>query len=289
MNALNDGGLNNQSTTLPINSEQATTYIIERTKQLVNKAIEIRGNDKPPFLPNEYAKLKGIKSIVKADLGKTSGLLLRFHDGPVIKVNQNQNLARQNFSCAHEIGHILFSELKLENYVSSIEHRTFNPQAKMKVRADARERLCDAAATELLMPENIFKKYLSQSVISIPFIEKLADIFKVSIQTAAWRIAELSSEPCIAIIWKLIPTTNIIKLSWKVRPNINNKKKVLYSPVHTKISSPSLLHKAFESNDCVKFYKDFKVGNTIKRILTEAKGYGRGENRYVVSLTFPER
>jgi len=285
MNTLNDGGLNNQVTKPPINSEQATTLIVELAKQLVNRVIEIRGNNKPPFLPVEYARLKGIKNIIKADLGKTSGLLLRFHDGPVIKINQNQSLTRQNFSCAHEIGHILFSELKLENYISGIEHRTFNPQAKMKVRADARERLCDAAATELLMPEAIYQKYLSSFGVTIHAVERLSDIFQVSLRAAVRRIAEVSIEPCIALVWQPLQKTNMLQLVQCTGP----ERKPIYSPVHTKIRYPSVLHKALEQNRQEKCYKSFKIGTGIKRLPMESKGFGRDEYRCVVSLAFLDR
>ena len=285
MNTLNDGGLKNQVTMPPINLEQATTLIIEHAKQLVNRVIESRGNNKPPFSPTEYAKLKGIKSIVRADLGKASGLLLRFHDGPVIKVNKNQNLARQNFSCAHEIGHILFSELRLEKYISSIEHRTFNPQAKMKVRADARERLCDAVATELLMPESIYQKYLSSFGVTIHAVERLSNIFQVSLRAAIRRIAEVSIEPCIALIWQPLLKTNILQLVQCNGP----ERKPIYSPVHTKVKYPSVLHKALEQNSQVKCYKSFKIGTEIKRLPMESKGFGRDEYRCVVSLAFTNR
>lgn len=278
----------NQLSPVSISSEQAFNSIIEQAKQMVGKVIEIRGNDKPPFPPEEAAKLLGIKSIVKANLGKASGLLLRFHDGPVIKVNQNHNLARQNFSCAHEIGHLLFSELKLENYIRGIEYRTFNPQAKVKVRSAVRERLCDAAATEFLMPESVFTKYLSGFGTSIHSIERMASIFHVSIRAAARRIAEVSIEPCIAIVWQPLLNNKLLRMALCEGPGINLTSKV-YVPVHTKVKYPSTLHKAFEQDSPVKCYKSFKVRKDIRRLPVESKGFGRGENRFVVSLAYPER
>ena len=152
MNYLNGDELTNQLTSVSLSMEQATSLIIERAKQLVNQLVEDRGHNKPPFLPEEFARLQGIKKIVKEDLGEQSAVLLRFHDGPMIKLNQKHNLARQNFSCAHEIGHTLLSELKLESCIEDIEFRTFNPQARAIARGKAKERLCHAAATELLMP-----------------------------------------------------------------------------------------------------------------------------------------
>ena len=102
-----------QSIIASLSLEEANNLIMNRARQFVNQLIDKRGNDRPPFLPEEYASLRGIKEIVREDLGKVSGMLLRFPDGYVIKVNNKHNLARQNFSCAHEIDHDLLRELKI--------------------------------------------------------------------------------------------------------------------------------------------------------------------------------
>lgn len=271
--------------------EQATGLIVERAKQLVIRLIEDRGHDKPPFLSAEFARLQGIERIVKADLGKASAILLKLHDGYVIRVNQNHNLARQNFSCAHEIGHTLFSELKLERYIKSIEFRTFNPQGEQKARAAERERLCDVAATELLMPESVFKKYLSGFGISVHSIERLANIFRVAIRATAWRIAEVSAEPCIALLWQpwLRNRSKGLRLAWSAGPGRKSSGKSSYMPLHTYVRPPSTLHKAYESGKSVKSFKLFKLDTGVKRCPMESKSFGRGETRYVVSLAFPDR
>ena len=219
------------------------------------------------------------------DLGKTSAVLLRFDDGYVIKVNENHHPVRQNFSCAHEIGHTLFSELKLERYTGNIEYRTFNPQARDETREKAKERLCDVAATELLMPELIFRKYLSGFGVSINSIERLANIFRVSIQTAAIRIAEVSTEPCIALLWQPWPRNKPkgLRLAW---PRRNSRGKGYYTPVHTYVRPPSTLHKAYQGDSPVKSFKLFRVDNAVKRLPMESKGFGHGETRYVISLAF---
>lgn len=288
---LTGDNLTSQVVSVPLNVEQATRLIVDRARQLVNQLVEEGGHDRPPFLAQEFARLVGIKQIVKADLSETSAVLLRFHDGYVIKVNEQHNLARQNFSCAHEIGHILFDELKLECHVRSIEFRTFNPQGQAEARARARERLCNVAATELLMPEPAFKEYLSVFNVSVDSIERLATIFKVAMRAAAWRIAELSTEPCIALLWKLDTRTKskALRLAWRVGPGRKDKGKTNYMPVHTLVRYPSKLHTAYEYDSPVKSLKLFQVDNDIKRCPMESKGFGRGETRCVISLAFPQR
>lgn len=267
--------------------EQATCLIVERAKELVAQLIEDRGHNKPPFLSQEFARLLGINKIVKADLGKTSAILLKLHDGYVIKVNQNHNLARQNFSCAHEIGHTLFSELKLERYIKSIEYRTanFNPQGQQKARAVARERLCDAAATELLMPQSVFRKYLSTFGLSVSSIEHLANVFKVSIQTTAIRIAEISVEPCLALLWQPWPKNKpkALRLAWCVGSGKSTM------PKHKLVRYPSKLFEAYETDNSTKSLRHFRIDNTVKRLPMESKGFSHGETRYVISLAFLNR
>lgn len=276
---------------MALNLEQSTSLIVERARKLVSQMVEQRGHGKPPFLSEEYAPLLGIKGIEKANLGEVSAILIKLHDGDVIRVNQNHNSARQNFSCAHEIGHALLSELNLEPCIDDIEFRTFNPQAHAIARARARERLCDAAATELLMPEIVFKKYLLALGASISSIESLANIFRVSIISTAIRIAELSAEPCITLLWRLRPGTNskTLWLAWRVGPGKKSKDKADYMPVHTLARHTSTLYKAYQEDRPVTSYKRFRLDAGEKRLPVESKGFGSDETRYVISLAFPNR
>ena len=287
----NSGSITNQIEQGSLNQEEAVSLIIDRARELVKRLVEERGHEQPPFLAEEFARLQGIKRIAKANLGETSATLLRSRDGYVIQVNGSHNLARQNFSCAHEIGHILFNELKLEQYLKNIEYRTFNPQACAGVRAAARERLCDAAAKELLMPDFIFGKYLSGYGLSVHSIELLANIFKVSIQAVAIRIAEVSVGPCLALVWRpsLKTGSNGFRLAWCVGPGEKSLAKGYYVPLQTNVRPPSALHKAYNGNGIIKSFKDFKIGDNRTRLPMESKGFGRNEKRYVISLAFLNR
>jgi hypothetical protein len=272
-----------QVTPVSLDLEQATSLIVERARQLVNQLVEQRGHGRPPFLSKEYAPLLGIKRIEKANLGEVSAILIKLHDGDVIRVNQNHNLARQNFSCAHEIGHALLSELNLEPCVEEVEFRTFNPQAHRIARTKARERLCDAAATELLMPKVVFKKYLSGFGISIKSLEWLSNIFKVSISSTAIRIAEVSTEPCIALLWRprLGTKSKVLRLAWHIGPGNRSRTKDKYVPKHNLARHTSTLYKAYQHDSPIKCRKDFIFDAGIKHILIESKGF--------ISLAFPDR
>ncbi len=269
---------------MPFDMTYATTLITKRANELVNRLISCRGHDEPPFLPEEFARFLGIAEVNKAELGDSSAILLRFHDRTVIRVNSNHHPTRQNFSCAHEIGHILFSELKLEKCIKNIEYRTFNPQAILRNRARATERLCDIVATELLMPKQIFGKHLSTFGLSVDSIEPLSHEFRTSIPATAYRIAEVSEEPCLVLIWKPWPPTKPKGLKCAGPRSVSKP-----YPLNDNVRNPSSLHTAFESSTSVKSSRKFIIGNTKKTLPMESKGFGRGANKYVVSLVFLSR
>lgn len=268
--------------------EEAASLVAERSKELVNELIEQRGHGRPPFLPAEYARLVGIRRIEKANLGDVSAILIRSRDGHVIRVNRNHNWARQNFSCAHEIGHVLLARLRIEPSIDDLEFRTFNPQARQIARAKAKERLCDAAATELLMPEAVFSERLSSLGICIKSLERLAHMFRVSLSSAALRVVEVSTEPCIALLWRPRPRIkpNSLQLAWCVGPRAGFHNRGKYVPKHAFAKRSSALYRAYQygCDDSVRSYKLFGRGADTKRISIESKGFGTGEMRYVISL-----
>jgi hypothetical protein len=185
----------------------------------------------------------------------------------------------------------LVSELGLESRLENVEFRTFDPQAQSKARAKAKERLCDIAAAELLMPESVFKRYLSDFDVSALSIERLARVFQASISATAIRIAEVSPEPCIALVWKHQPNNRSrgLRLAWCRGPGRNPSGKSHYTPVHLIAPNTSILYQAYKGNDLVKCRKLFKIDTIAKRLHMESKGSGKDDKRYVVSLAFLNR
>lgn len=270
-----DGNTARQVASAPMTVENATALIIERARELVNELMKERGHEEPPFLAEELAPLQGIKEIVKTDLGELSALLLRTGDGYIIKLNADHPPVRQNFSCAHEIGHTFLHELALRLSLDNDEFRGANSNTVGK----AKERLCYAAAAELLMPESVFKKYLAGFGVSVNSIERLAYTFRVSIPAAAIRIAEVSTEPCITIIWKRVQKTNSKGFMGKLNGRA----------IYIRYRDQSAVLKAYEGDGSVRSFRSFEIGGIKKRCLMESTGFGRDKWRYVISLIFPER
>ena len=282
-----NSGNTSELSLLTANLEEATDFVIERARQLVNRLVESRGREGPPFLAEELAPLQGIKEVVKANLGEPSALLFRLPDGYIIKVNSNHPQVRQNFSCAHEIGHTFLHKLENQAATGVAEFRTLAPH----IDGWTKERLCDVAATELLMPESVFRKYLSGFGVSVDSIEPLAHAFQVSRLAVARRIAEVSQEPSVAILWERQQKTKSkgFRVAWCEGPGRKSRGISYYMPEYQYVRDPSTLFKAYQSDTCVKSYRVFEFCNTKKRCYTESKGFGYNERRYVVSLAFPER
>lgn len=261
--------------------------VVARARELVERLVKQSGRETPPFLARDLAQLQGISRIVKADIGEMDGILLTLRDGYEIRVNKNHSYVRQNFSCAHELGHVFMHQIEREGIEVNAEFRALSPFGHPRMR----ERICDAAAAEMLMPERIFRKYLSRYGVSVNSIEWLAHTFAVSIETAAIRIAEVSEEPCIAMKWKFWQRTRSIalRLVRRVGPGKEplGKSRIVTEQVYVKSSSP--LFKAYGEESCVKTFRQFTIGGAEKRCYLEAKGFGHGNNRYVISLAFPNR
>jgi Zn-dependent peptidase ImmA (M78 family) len=269
-----------------IDINEAKRIIIERARNLGEQLINIRGNDLPPFQPQEYTKLLPIKEITSGNLGELGAMLLRRNDGYVIKVNSNHHSSRQRFSLAHEIGHILFDELSQNNSVKQMEYRTFNPQASSIASSKDKEHLCDVAASELLMPRDVFIKYINDLGPSIESIEKLSKKFNVSLQSSAIRVAELSVKPCMVILWKLNPKdpSKTLNMAWHAGPSKNRTSREWFLPLNPRVRYPSSLHSAYQQEGITKCLRTIKTNSGNKRVPLESKGFGRNEARFVISL-----
>jgi len=265
---------------------EATDLIIERARQLTNRLVESKGCEEPPISVEELARLQGIKTIEKTDLGKLDAALVKLPHGYVMRVNSNHHPFRQNFSCAHEIGHTLLHDLEQES-LGNVEFRLVS----FEIGRKDKERLCDAAAAELLMPERIFGKYLSGFGVSVAAIERLSNVFKVSIPAVAIRVAQVSEEPCVAILWHRWRKARSkgFGLVWCAASRRKRRDEGYYVRGREYVRDPSALLKAYQSDSLVKSFRFFEFGALKRRCYMESRGFGHSEMRYVVSLVFPER
>lgn len=265
--------------------DNAAKFVTQRAQRL----LKLSGMTMPPFLPECLAPLQGIKSIIPEDLGKLSGLLLPLRDGFKIKINATHSPERQNFSCAHEIGHTFF----LDKDGQALRER-LKRGAGEKVAKSWEEDLCDVVASELLMPSQIYTKYAARYNFGIDSLIALSRAFSTSITPTALRLCDLNPRRCFLIYWVRdnFQELNDVKLrakwlTWSRMHLSSSTGRFLFNP-KLSVRFSSLL-KAYKSDITTYSRERARVNNFIGDCQIWSQGFGSGSDRFVLSLLFPEQ
>lgn len=166
-----------------------------RIAELVQKILNDHGLIKLPIPVEKLAQNLGAELRYEPFEHKgeqVSGMLFRDKGRSVIGVNSNESPARQRFTIAHELGHLILhkdsvhfdtpAEVFLRNHLSSKS-------------VDPKEIQANSFAAELLMPARFVKSEFSHERTSSfsdeDIVEKLATKFMVSSQAMTFRLANL--------------------------------------------------------------------------------------------------
>lgn len=160
-------------------------FLLEQAGRLLVRS----GQIKPPFDPKK-AIPPSVKRIEMAKLSR-DGMLIPVEGGFILKLNSQRHLVRQNFACAHEIGHTFFYDLS--------GARPWRPYESMSSYW-AEEDLCYQFAEELLMPSLEITRIAGELPPSVVSFQQLLKIFQVSTEALARRIARLNLWHCILIV-----------------------------------------------------------------------------------------
>lgn len=121
--------------------------------------------------------------------GEISGMLSRETDRVIIGVNSLQNIFRQRFTIAHELGHlVLHPDL---NIVVDRRFESLKIVGLAERKGRSAETEADLFATSLLMPSSILRKGLHGKSLDIEqdnSLQDLADRFQVSLQVLIFRL-----------------------------------------------------------------------------------------------------
>jgi Zn-dependent peptidase ImmA (M78 family) len=118
--------------------------------------------------------------------------LLGYKDRAIITVNSKSSIGRQRFSGGHELGHWLLDRGQV----------SFSCTAKMfagEWRENNPERRANLYATELLLPEFMFKPRAKNKPVTFAVVEELAGVFKMSLTATAIRLVEHGSFPAMIV------------------------------------------------------------------------------------------
>ncbi len=212
------------------------------------------------------------------------GMSMRMPRGFRITLNSRSHPpSRKRFSWAHELGHI---------YSAKYGHVPIGP-----LRHDNKqlERRCDELASEFLMPYELFCEDMSLKPVSLRNALGLAGVYHTSATAAAIRYVELSEAPKVLVRWDCTKSgAGPLKLRWQIDgtntgPRINCR----WTPgLVGNYSSFIGAQKAFSSMDVSEstekiFTRSSSQPNaymTSQEYRVESKGFGKKQNRFVLSL-----
>ncbi len=169
-------------------------------KKTLNHVIESFGLDSltPPTDLHTLASAWGVISVEYSDIS-SDAMFLPTGEGYRVLLKAPASpggIARQRFSFAHELGHLLLRLLGYDKAPSSA------PLHLNRNIRDSLERLCDEIAAEILMPRGAFFADASGSGWSLHCLRYLTRRYETSVEATARRMVDLMPEACLMGIWK---------------------------------------------------------------------------------------
>ena len=163
-----------------------------------NCAIELLENigfDEITEIPM-YQFVSGLgATLIEEPLLKSDGIIIRGKMKTLIKVNSDIPYEqKKRFTIAHEVGHFLLHD-KLEVHNENANTLNWFNSIENQMKKGIQEWEANDFATELLMPEKIFRKEVENKIFSPELISLIAKRFKTSLTSTAFRFINLNIRP----------------------------------------------------------------------------------------------
>ena len=164
-----------------------------KIQALVEALLSESGVTEAPIPVSQIAKAKGARIYVDSLEGDLSGFLFRDASHSVIGVNTSHAPARQNFTIAHELGHLLLHDQEQLHVDHEFRVRLRNDVSSQGT--DEAEQEANFFAASLLMPREFIERDLVNEeyvdLLDEGFIHRLAQKYGVSAQALAIRLKTL--------------------------------------------------------------------------------------------------
>lgn len=121
-------------------------------------------------------------------LGGCEARILGHEDKAIITVNSNSSPERRRFSLAHELGHWNYDR-------GTIGFACTGRQFTLEWGAASPERRANRYASELLLPEYLFRPDAANREITLETVKELKDKYRTSLTATALRLVKLGSFP----------------------------------------------------------------------------------------------
>lgn len=133
-------------------------------------------------------------TLILEPLKNSDGKIIRGNSKTIIKINSEIPYEEKlRFTIAHELGHhLLHSKLDLEIHNDNSHTLNWFKEAENQAKKGIQEWEANDFASELLMPENVLRKYLVKKRFSPDLVQELSSRFKTSITSIVYRLMSLN-------------------------------------------------------------------------------------------------
>lgn len=152
-------------------------------------------------VPVDLVKLANYLGIcsIRAEPLAMKARLLREGSGLAIEVNSELTGFQRRFSVAHELAHVIVEGQELRRTLSRLEKTKQGGMHSIGFT----EKLCDAVATEILLPADWLRGRVMSVPPSIECVVEIAAESETSIEAVADRIVELGYWNCSFLWWDI--------------------------------------------------------------------------------------
>ena len=137
--------------------------------------------------------------LIEAAMENADGRIVRGKQSTLIKINADIPYPeRKRFALAHEIGHFLLHN-KLEFHGDTAHNLNWFQRIEHQAQKGIQEYEANDFASELLMPETVFRKACVGQVFSPDLIQQLSKKFQTSLTSVIFRLFHLNLYPILIV------------------------------------------------------------------------------------------
>lgn len=185
-----------------------------------------------------------IGATIRFKYGIAHGALIARPEGYTIIVDKRLKPARQRYTIAHELGHLLLARRR-ETLPKGFHLHMTVAVGNEEVETSDEERFCDVFASYLLLPQNAYSDFHDWQSLSITELVRIAHTHQVSIRALAWQVVESMPSPGGVLFFRKMGKPSDLKdeqlrLDWGYFPMSSQ----LYLPRYDRVTQKPLLQLA---------------------------------------------
>lgn len=270
-------------------------------RQLARGALTEAEVEAAPVDLDLVASFQGVRSIDLVEMSQ-AGRLIPDEGGYRIQLNASHPVPKRRFTIGHEIGHLLIPSYRRQpHHVEDIATGQFDASDA----SQEEEYLCDIAATELLLPDRLFRPYAQAAGCHLSAVLELATRFEASREATARRLIELDLWPCALVLWHQAYKKSEVPLSFqstlgvewdpptpklRVRYAVTSATFGYFIPTQLSVAHDGLLTRCFTEGGPVSGEEVLRIGKGGREVTFHVMAVARdflshvGPKREVLSL-----